>query len=166
MVKKGFSIIEWLISFFLILLILTSVFQSCVVMNKHLLKTSKSAYKCAELCSAFDMVVRYISSAPFQPNVWKKLSRNELIWHDKALHADIGCCIENRNIFIIKGTYVNGAWHKKRRNLIARNIDRFDFYPHYAKKNLLCNIRLVLEAECEGKSYTFERIVYIQNRIV
>ncbi len=166
MLRKGFSIIEWLFSFVLILLILTYVFQATVVMNKSLLKVSKRSYKCSELCSAFDMVVRHIYSAPFAVAQWKQLNTYELVWYDQASHADIGCKMEKGKVFIIKGLYKNGSWSKKRKNLIARDVHRFEFYPHYVKKDSVGSIRCVLQAECEGKIYKFERIVCIKNGVV
>jgi len=163
LVKKGFSLIEWIISLSILVLLISYALQFFVVSASRLYSGCQNGVVCSELCSAFDTVVRYIYSAPCDSKKWKGLQKGKQVWHDANKKRDVGCLFENGNLFLVVGTYIKGTWKKRRKNLLVRNIKRFELIPHI-KKKIVRSVTCIIEGECNGRIYTFKRTTNLRNR--
>jgi len=163
--KNGFTIIEWLVSFFLFLLVTTFAFQIVTRVHANLYRYGKRSHYAAQLYAALDVLRRKVYQAPSEKSKWKKISDSELIWYDERENLDVGWFVEKEQFFMATGLYEQDRWKKRRRNLIAKNIRTIKFDNH-ANENNIKSIRILLEGECEGKKYNFERIMALRNRIV
>jgi len=166
MLKKGFTLIEWLISFSLVLFIVISVFQMAATFTKNFCVISKKCDLCSELCAAFDSMVRNLYNAPCLQCNWKKIGEKEVVWHNDHKNIDEGWLFKNERLFSIKGLYeCGGGWQKRRKNLVACNVKSFEILPEYSK-GIVSIIKCKLEGEIESEYYTFKRTIAIRNRVL
>lgn len=162
MLKKGFSLIELLISLALLTLLMLISFQFFVIVSNRICKISERASFCAELCSAFDTIARYVHSASFDASTWKQTKRG-YIWLDAHKKRDLGCFFEKKSLYIVTGIYSEARWKKRRKNLIAKGLTRFIFSPQI-QAGVVRSVHCIIEGECDEKLYTFERTIILRNR--
>jgi len=162
---KGFTIVEWLVSFFLVIFIVTCLFQFSASVNSKINDISKKSNKLTEIFSALDTMTRKIYSAPCQIDNWKNINETNLVWHDSIEKKDVGWLFEKEKLFFVTGTWKEGRWYKKRRNMVANNIVSLQFTPK-KNKRLVKSIQYCLKTKIKNKIHTFEREIFIRNRFI
>jgi len=165
MSKKGFTIVEWLISFFLVIFITTCLFQFSAFIHSKIGDISKESNMLTETFSALDTMARKIHCAPCHVDNWKFISETSLAWHSSIEKKDIGWLLEKGKLFFVTGTWKDGKWKKKRRNIVASNITSLQFVSHKNRK-FITSIKCILKTKTKDKIYTFEREMVIRNRLV
>lgn len=153
------TVIEWLISFFITILIVIVVFQLSAKIYSNLLRGSQFNNLFAENYSALEHISRTISGAPHQKNKWSKFGDREVVWWDQLQKKNIGYKYEKKKIFFLVG---------KRKNLIATNISNFKLTPNIDNidNNEIKSIKCFVEFEIKNKSCSFKRLICLKNRIV
>ena len=83
---QGFLLVEWLVYFFLILLVLTIIFHFSATIQQQLIFWGRRSETFSDLCVAQDLFFRDVSSAPIELNQWHKLEADSIAWrHNKVI---------------------------------------------------------------------------------
>ncbi|MFC1842296.1 PilW family protein [Candidatus Dependentiae bacterium] len=161
--KNGFTIIEWLISFFITLLMVTLVFQFSSQFYSRLLVRSQLTNAFSESYAALDHISRHISQAPAQKNKWDidYSSGATLKWYDQERETKIGYIFKNQKIYFV----VN-----KRKNIMACNIKSLYFSPIIVGgqiKSIKCEITFFNNNFLSNnKIKKLERLIALKNRVI
>jgi len=165
MSKEGFTLIEWLVSFALIIFIATLLFQFSALLQIKINKSSTISNHLSEIFSAVDLISRKIYAAPIKKEKWKKISKEQIVWHDHPTKKEAGWIFENEKIFFFTGTYQDGRWKIKRKNLVASNIKKVVFKVNIVD-DFVRSIHFLLESKIKDKVYLFERDIVMRNRFL
>ena len=163
--KGGFTIIEWLTSFFATLVILTVVFQFSAQMYARLLQNAKHNARFTEVSVALDTMSKQIAQAPGPKSRWKKISKNLLVWHDEDANMDIGYFYEKKKLFFVTGSYVGDDWKRKRKNIIANHLEKCELsvvIDHAMVTSVRCRVTFL----GKKKPRTLERVMLVKNRVI
>lgn len=154
---RGFTLIEWLIYFFLIISVLTGIFYFVATTQQRVVLLGKRSGIISQLSAAQDLLARDIASSPSMRDQWNQIGPNAISWQqdDKKISWNM----ENQNLYRTK----SGS----RRAVVARGLSRVEFIPQYHMgKNRLRSITCTLEATIDGKTCLFEQTVSLQNRVI
>jgi len=165
--QSGFTIIEWMIYFFLIVFVLTGLFHFATKTQQKLLSLSKKSGIVAHLCGAQDGLAQDIAVAPINLQAWDTLSKEQIAWTQKKKKICWNC--EKKTLYRSEQVFDEKikAWLKKKKIVVCRNVTSVFFDPNYRKvpwekKPFLSSITCKLQ---QG-SYMVERTVLLRNRIV
>jgi len=168
---SGFTIIEWLIYFFLITTVLTGIFHFVATTQQKLLHLSKKSSAVAQLCGALDALVHDLATAPTDLQKWTLLGPGQISW--KKSDGTIGWNLNKKNLYRSYQQFDKNkqAWGKKKKNIVARGVESIQFIPSYEKffagnKQLVQTITCKLRYVVEGRISTVERTVLLRNRVV
>jgi len=162
-VKNGYTLVEWLISFFLVIFVVTLLFQFSTHVNSKLAAISKKSNLFTEVFAAVDAVTRKLYCAPCQTKFWKDLRKDSLVWHDPIEKKDFGWLFQKNQLFFVTGTFSNALWKRKRKNLVARNIESWKFIPH-KKAERITAIDCEVLMRISNKEYRCKRRIGLRNR--
>ncbi|MDR3550540.1 MAG: hypothetical protein P4L31_03945 [Candidatus Babeliales bacterium] len=160
MIKKGFSLIECMVYSFLFILLTTMLFGWLSAVQSRAMRTNKDDSLGVEC--AFDMFSRDVRMAPSAPELWKKITKHELIWHtdkhDVCWRLAKNGKSQAWELFRIEGNYsmYNDTWIKKSKSLIVKDI-----------QDLIFDVRLDEYDQVFQVEYTCDKKVYsvtVRNR--
>ena len=151
--KRGFTILEWVISFFITVTILTVVFQFSAKIYSQLIGSSRFNAMFSDVTVALDAMTKNIFQAPAEKNKWKKISSIHIMWKDEQTKTVVGYLYEKQNLFFVKG---------KRKNVIARNLKNVKFAATVEREEIK-SIRCVIAFSCHQKKYTVDRLIILKN---
>jgi len=163
MQQKGFTLIEWLIYFFLITSVLTGIFHFATTMQQRLISFSKTSGMMCQLCAAHDALAHDIARAPSDVACWEQpIGPTSLCW--KQGNKKIRWELHKKNLRRIETKI------KSKASLVARNVSELLFVPHYKKLvghgNGICSITCIVKQEVEGQTQKVERNITLKNRVV
>ena len=175
--RKGFTIIEALISFGITILLVTLVFQFSAQFYSGLVERSKLNTVFLENYSAFDHIVRNLSQACGKKENWLKVSGSNIVWRESydtgtskkgADKLDRGYELSEKGLCFIMGSYsVSGDfWKKGRKNLLSSSIKEINFVPNISQEtgNISCIVCKIV-FEVKDKSYKLVRVIGLKNGI-
>ena len=151
--KKGFTIIEWLISFFITLLVLTLVFQFSAKIYSQLLRSSRYNTMFTDITVALDAMSIHIFQAPDEMSAWKQIAPVQLLWVDQKSKTACGYLYEKNTLFFIKG---------KRKNILMRNLEDVTFIVQHTK-DVVQSVRCAVLFSYNKKIHTIRRLIIIKN---
>jgi len=121
--KNGFSLIEFLIYFFLVLLLSTLVIHWVTSSHIRMSSVGNRCLQSLAVCAAVDCLMRDLYAAPYDLREWK-LCDDALgyVWHVGTL--DIGLSCSDGILVRSEGVY-NGTsheWTARKKSVIAQDI--------------------------------------------
>ncbi|MCK5632254.1 prepilin-type N-terminal cleavage/methylation domain-containing protein [bacterium] len=163
-VQKGFTLIEWLIYFFLTTVVLTGLFHFIATMNQQIRILEKKNTSIASLSIVCDAFVRDVSCASQNLATWNEISEKKISWNSN--HKKITWQQEKNNIVRIK--HEKG---KSRKSIVARNITSITFKPFYKKilsntKKQLSHIVCSITRFIKKQPQHFKRVAYLKNEMI
>jgi len=161
--KAGFTIIEWLIYFFLIIFVLTGLFHFVATTQQRLLGLSTKSSEIAQLVGAQDGLAGDIAVAPTDPEVWTVLAQDKLAWTKKK--KKICWSFEKGKLYRCEQRFdaQKKEWKKKRKAIVCRSVEQVYFEPNYKTffgKQVLGSVTCRLQQ----RGQTIERTVLLRNR--
>jgi len=166
-ITSGFTLIEWLVSFSITLILILLVFQFSAQFCSYFVEQSKINQVCLENHAALYHMMKKISQAPYEKNKWEKISGKEILW---PTHAQQDA--QKNNI-----THVGYRWNKdtlyfvakklgKKRgqSVLTKNIKSVNFLLNYKKNNEIKSVTCNIEYFFKDKSFTLSHEVMLQNR--
>lgn len=154
--SSGFTMLEWLISFCVTLIILTIIFQFSAKIYSQLLCNAKCNRMFTEVYVAFDAMSRDISQAPFEKKQWSVVSSSHITWASADSFASLGYFYKNSKLFFVKNN---------RKNLLLDGIKTLEFTINIFGKqvrSVVCDLSFV----CNNKTYSASRTIVLKNREV
>jgi len=148
----GFTLIEWLVYFFLIITVLTGIFHFVATTQQQVIKLGKGSRMISQLSAAQDLLARDISSSPAMQNQWEQIGPDVLSW--KQGDEKISWSLQKKNLYRTK----TGS----RKAVVACGLSRAEFVPQFGPNNTVRSITCILETE----TCSLERIVSLQNRVI
>lgn len=148
----GFTLIEWLVYFFLIITVLTGIFHFVATTQQQVIKLGKGSRMISQLSAAQDLLARDIASSPAMQNQWKQIGPDALSW--KQGDEKISWSLQKKNLYRTK----SGS----RKSVVARGLLRAEFVPQFGPNNTVRSIMCIFETE----TYSLERIMSLQNRVI
>lgn len=169
--QDGFTLIEWLIYFFLICTILTGMFHFVATNQQALLSLSKKSSVISQMCAAQDGIARDIATAPTDLKAWNFLGPEQIAWQTGT--QKIGWSLNNGSLYRAHQEFdqIKKMWGKNKKAVVARNINTLIFTPHYKKnpheagRRLFC-ITCCLQQVVAGHKLNIERTTLLQNRVI
>ena len=169
--QKGFTIIEWLIYFFLICFILTGIFHFVAINQQRLFKLSKKSSAVAQLCGAQDGFARDLSCICVDTVTWTFFGEEEIAWQTEK--QKVNWILKKRKLYRSQQEFnqETKAWKKKKRIVVARNIQKVIFLPYYKKfphekERRITHIKFKIEHVAAGQACSVERTILLPNRII
>jgi len=170
-IKQGFTIIEWLVSFCVTVLLVTLVFQ--FLANIYTAYVQRATYNnvFAQNTIALDHISRNISCATSQKKDWHVLSDTHILWHDEQNKRDIGYLFDKKNIYFLVRVKKKKKISKIRKNLLASNVKSVTFTPVIKQDNKY-SIKSIHSIECsitfgtEDNTCCFDRVISLKNRVL
>ena len=166
---QGFMLVEWLVYFFLILLVLTIIFHFSATIQKQLVFWGRRSETFSDLCVAQDLFFRDVSSAPIELNQWDKLEADSIAWrYNKVI---ISWEFHDKTLVRVEKGRDRRVKNSRKKSVIARNIAAVQFTPHYKKiaipgfEKVLQSISCRLTIVVAKKTYELERTVLLRNRV-
>ena len=154
---RGFTLIEWLIYFFLIISVLTGIFHFVATTQQRVIKLGRRSRIIAQLTATHDLLARDIASSPSMKDQWNQIGPDALSWQQDD--EKISWSMQNQNLYRTK----SGS----RRAVVARGLSRAEFVPKYnVKQKHLRSITCILEATIDGQACFLERTASLQNRVI
>lgn len=164
---QGFMLVEWLVYFFLILLVLTIIFHFSATVQQQLVFWGRRSETFSQLCVTQDLFARDVSSAPIELNQWDVLESESIAWrHNKVITS---WEFHDKTLMRVEK---GGDRNTRKKSVIARNIAAVQFIPHYKKnaipgfekviQSISCRIKIVVAK----KTYELERTVLLRNRVL
>ena len=126
-IKHGFSLIECMIYCFLFSLLVMMIFSLAINTQIKTTKQSNIAASLIGVHAAQDLFARDIRQAYELSSSWKKINKEELVWHSNGI--DIGWEFVQGKLFRIEGAYNMQAqkWTQKIKSLIADKLKQVTF---------------------------------------
>ena len=168
---KGFTLIEWVLYFFLILLVLTIIFHFSATVQQQLVHWGKRSDSLSQLCVVQDLFFRDVSCAPIGLDQWDVLASEHIAWRQEKVriswefHKGTLMRVENDG---------NKSENKKsiKKSVIARNIAAVQFTPHYKKSaipgfdKVIQSVSCMLKIVIANRDCKLERTVLLRNRVL
>ena len=169
-IKQGFTLIEWLVSFCITILLVTLVFQFLANFYTAYVQRATHNSIFAQNVVALDHLSRNVSHAPAQKKLWHTFNDTHILWHDEQNNRNIGYLFEKHNIYFLVQAKHNNKHNKKRskkirKNLLASHIKRVTFTP-IEKQGIMQAIRCSITFGLEENTCCFDRIVSLQNKVL
>jgi len=155
-ISGGFTIIEWLVSFCITLLLLILIFQFSGKFYADYIKRSETNTIFAQNVVALDNISRDILQAPCQKKLWEILSEDHIVWLDENKKIKRGYLFKNQKIYFLKN---------KRKNLIANYVKKLRFIPSVID-DIIHSVHCIIEFGAQKKTCCLERVIYIKNRVL
>jgi hypothetical protein len=130
-VVSGFMLIEWVLYFFLSILLVMGVLEYVVGVRHHIVCMAEHSTMLAQLSAAHDACVRDVSTIDDTAR-WKELGPHALVWQ---------CGTTSYSWTVEAGTLVRHekrfdphkkTWEGARKSVVARDIVEFYIEPLYA----------------------------------
>jgi hypothetical protein len=169
--RTGFTIIEALVSFFITILLVSLVFQFSAKFYSSLLERSKFNSIYLENYSALDHIVRNVSQASCNKVDWKKISTDQIIWHDSENKIDMGYIMQDQNLYFITGSYMGDSWSNNRRNLLSACTKEIKFSKNIrvggfegdSNQGFISSIACTIVFNMKNRSYELKRVIGLKN---
>jgi len=160
--KQGFTIVEWLVSFCITVLLVTLVFQFLVSFYTGYLERASYNAIFSQGGVALDHISREISCAPCQKSLWRKVDPTHILWHDEQNNRDIGYVFKKQNLYFLVRNKQN---KKTRKNLLVRNIQNVTF-TMFIKHTIIQSVQCCIVFGTKDATCCLERIISIKNRVL
>jgi len=168
---KGFTLIEWVLYFFLLLLVLTIIFHFSATVQQQLVHWGRRSDSLSQLSVAQDLFFRDVSCAPIELNQWDVLASEHIAWWQEKVRISWEFH-EGTLMRVEKDGNKSENKRSRKKSVIARNITAVHFTPHYKKnaipgfgkviQSISCMIKIVVaHRTCE-----LERTVLLRNRVL
>ncbi len=166
-IAQGFTIIEWLIYFFLISFVLTGIFHFAFTIHQNVVQTEGRSTLLLSLSIAHDVVARDLAVAPGSLERWKNFQGDFISWKQDEREIFLGKEKESLVRTERKFNRKLNKWGKKTKSLLARHITSVKFHPKYQErasdnKLLLHGIRLLLKGEIKDFQIKVERTTFLK----
>ena len=166
--RHGFSLIEFTIYFFLVLLLSTLVIHW--VSSSHI-RMSRVGNKCLQslaVCAAADCLMRDLYTAPSDLEKWK-LCDESAGYVFCAGSLDVGFACDEGSLVRSEGTYntTAGAWSTRKKSVIARDVTACTLTRVFAEKsNQVRQLVLNIRSRKADHEYTAQHTITIRNGTV
>lgn len=161
--QKGFTLIEWMIYFFLIMAVLTGVFHFATSVQQNFFSLSRKSGMLSQLSVSLDAMAYDLSTSPVEVKQWEMLGPTSVVW--KQDNKKIEWFLE-KNILRRKEHEhsPDAKANKTKTSIVARNVSGLRFIPFFIQshkeKKQVQSISCILE--CETRQ--IERTVVLKNR--
>lgn len=149
--STGFSLFEFLIYntlfCFLVFLSTTMIARTCMAIKKQ-----GHQQAVLDISLVHDLFTRDIHSAPGNKKDWKKISVQEIIWHDAVSKTDKGWCWHEGCLYSIEGMYDNSSLHM-RKSLVAQSITKVQFLLHAYDDEKIQALSLVIASRDKEQEF-------------
>jgi len=165
---KGFTLIEWVLYFFLILLVLTIIFHFSATVQQQLVLWGRRSDSLSELCVAQDLFFRDVSSAPIWLNQWDVLTSEHIAWRQEKVSISWEFH-EGTLMRVEKDGNQSKNKRLRKKSVIARNITAVQFTPHYKKNTVPGFDKVIQSISCMlkiNRICKLERTVLLRNRVL
>jgi len=167
----GFTIIEWLVSFFVTIILITLVFQFSAQLYTRIVTNARYNSVCLESYLALEHMAKHIALAPCEKKYWGITSNKEIAWRNAQGHT-VGYLWDDNSIYFVTKKYNNTKKRvRARKNLLAKQVQSFTFTPLYYPQSFgglakLYAIRCNIVCISKEKTSTFSRVIYLKNRVI
>lgn len=169
--KKGFTLIELLIYFFLVVSIVSGVFYFVASIQIKLIDFGNKSGNFFQLCTALDAISRDLYAAPADTLQWEQVGPKSISWKQKNKK---NCWkMEDSCLVRISSTFdeARKIWNKNKKSLVAKNISKLEFAPHYfvlkkeKKENFLSSITCTIKSAVD-KACFIKKTFALRNRVL
>lgn len=172
--KRGFTLIEWMIYFFLISTVLTGIFHFVATVHQRISKLKRETHLFAHLCSLQDALAHDIMRAPANLNCWDELGPSCLAWrkdNNKIIWKQKGnTLVREAHHFDAKSK----KWISQRKSVVAHTIKKVKFVVAYWNPRIegrelgkrIQRVSCSLVCSIGNQDRCVERVVMLQNRVV
>lgn len=126
--KKGFSLIEFTVYFFITIVVFIMLFNFFLTTNFYVQKQEQQCNTCINLSTAHMMLQRDIFASPAERSAWHVLTNTEIVWRSDKKAC--GWVLDDGNLYRIEGSYHNG-WQTKKKSLVLKNCSDKVFHVVY-----------------------------------
>ncbi len=165
---EGFTMIEWTIYFFLVMVVVTGIFQYVAGVRQHLVGLAQQSSALSQLSAAQDACVRDLSAAPNNIDQWHELGPASLAWHS----GQTMCCWAVEEGMLVRREknfdVTKKVWRSAHKSVVARGHVELKAVPLYAprkiqNKHLIVGIELWLSCVESSKKLTVHKTVTLKN---
>jgi len=172
--KSGFTLIEWLIYFFLITIVLTGIFHFVATVQQRSSGLKKRTNLFSHMCSIQDALAHDIMTAPTNPKNWDECGPSSLVWRNGDVKVrwkrDGKRLIREKSTFDVS----KKTWTSQRKSVVAHTITGTKFslsywVPTIKGKSLgrtIQSVSCVLACSVASQECVVERTVMLRNRII
>lgn len=163
----GFTIIEWLIYFFILISVFVCVFHFITRIQLNLINISNKSGIVSQISVAHDAIEKDLSVSPCDLEMWNEITEERIAY--KMNNLKIIWDFSKKNLYRIEEKI--DLQQKKRvaqkKSVVARNISQVTFIPHYTEDTSANKKRMLHRMDCtiEHEAYTSKRTTVIKNRI-
>ena len=164
MAQKGFSLLEFLVYFLLLILFGTLLFHGAVSMHLQLTKAGRQGAAVLSLHAAADVLTRDLRTVPAEQTYWKKITDHELVW--QTGNTTCGWRIEKNQLCRYEGTYdgKKRQWSKRTKSVVADGVHTLAFQMHGGEhQQSIASISFVIEGKNKSQ---VSSLVALRNRMV
>lgn len=166
----GFTVLEWMIYFFLVLVVVTGVFQFAAGVRRHVVAVSEQVGCISHASAALDALVRDLALAPQKLDEWQEQGPEKIAW--KYGNTLIAWEVEEGNVLVRKEKTMDQAthmWKPTKKSVVARDVDSFRAVPLFAlhgpqKERLMVGVELALRYKGVGRWQAAQTTVALCNR--
>jgi len=168
---KGFTLIEWVLYFFLILLVLTVIFHFSATVQQQLVHWGRRSDALSQLCVVQDLFSRDLSCAPIDLKQWDVVTSENIAWWQKNVRISWEFH-EGTLVRVEKDSNQSTNKRSRKKSVIARNITEVRFAPHYKKNTILEFDKVIQSISCllkmvvANRTLELERTVLLRNRVL
>jgi len=163
-VKKGFSLIELLVSMAVGYFLISVLFSALWVIYNRLACIREYNSTVASLAVAHDIMERDLKGIPCERALFKKITPNELIW-PLGSGVDRGYEIVEASLKRIEGHYdvKSGQWHDAARSVVLNGVNRCQFDVENGASHI-GGIKITLSVQVKKDEVSDTFVVCARNR--
>lgn len=168
----GFTLLEWVIYFFLTIVVVTLMFEYVVGVRRHVVGITQQASTLAQLSAAHDACVRDVSAAAERQGQWRVVGPSSLVWQKGTMQCswsvEEGALVRRERLF----DAVKKEWKPVHKSVVARGNIVLHVVPLYAQttsahqEQRLVGLEILLAGEERGKKISVHSTIAFKNGIV
>lgn len=166
---RGFTIIEWTIYFFLVMVVVTGIFHYVVGVRHHLVAMGRQSGALSQLCAAQDACVRDLQGASNEVAYWHELGPESLAWQKGHIiycwAVESGLLVRREKVF----DPLKKSWKSLHKSVVTHGHVEFVVVPIYApqktqdKEQIVVGMELCFSCEELGQKVRVQKTVTFKN---
>lgn len=159
--KPGFTVTEFLVYFFLLMLVTTLTVHWVVSSHVRIAYNRAHTLTFIECSCAHDVLARDLRCAPTEVQSWKVFGDGQWVW--RTPEGDVGWELDDGLLVRSHGLYnmVTRTWIKRIRSLVARGVERCSL-SRIGVHDAFSSVASTLTAE--KHHYAEKRVSMLRNR--